>query len=160
MLKTTRQPVTPRSHCSSSAPFDPMNHQQHDPDQEQDPGNLNRHRGYPGQIQGSGNDSNHQEYQCVVQHIALLSIRRFSRITESSMDPQFTHLIFGRLFSRTLSRSPPQTSIISNPPHRAHAISPPLPPSQKPWVLFTCQLTIGQPYLGHTPMLDLWRDGN
>jgi hypothetical protein len=47
------------------------------------------------------------------------------------MDPQFTHLIFGRCFSRILSRSPPQTSITSNPSHRAHAISPPLPPSSK-----------------------------
>jgi hypothetical protein len=36
-----------------------MDRQQHDPDQEQNPGNLDRYRGYPGQIQDSGNKSNH-----------------------------------------------------------------------------------------------------
>jgi hypothetical protein len=36
-----------------------MDRQQHDPDQEQNPGNLDRHCGYPGQIQDSGNESNH-----------------------------------------------------------------------------------------------------
>src|ERR1041384_3872329 len=39
-----------------------VDHQQHDPDQEQDPGNLDRHRCYPCHIQSPGNQSNHQEY--------------------------------------------------------------------------------------------------
>jgi hypothetical protein len=39
-----------------------MDRQQHNADQEQNPGNLDRHRGHTGHIQGSGNDSHHQEY--------------------------------------------------------------------------------------------------
>jgi hypothetical protein len=35
-----------------------MDRQQHDPDQKQNPGNLDRHSGHSGQIQGTGNDSN------------------------------------------------------------------------------------------------------
>ena len=86
-------------------------------------------RGHPDYIQGSGNASNHQEHQCVVQHIVLLSLRRFARITESSMDPQFTHLthsILRSCFLRKLSTGPSQSSVTRNPPHRAHAISPPI----------------------------------
>ena len=86
-----------RESCRSGYPdgaiCEQMDRQQHDPDQEQNPRNLDRHGGHSGQIQGAGNDSNHQEHQCVVQHIELLSIRRFPQITESSMHPQSTYLI-------------------------------------------------------------------
>jgi hypothetical protein len=70
-----------------------MDRKQHDSDQKQNPGNLDRHSGHPGQIQGPGNDSNDQEHQCVVQHVELLSIKRIPRITESSMDLQFNTIV-------------------------------------------------------------------
>ena len=123
-----------------------MDRQQHDSDQEQNPGNLDCHRGYPGHIQCSGNDSNHQEHQCVVQHSVPLSIRRFPEITESSMDPQFTHLthfILRSRLSRTLATGSPHSSITRNPPHRAQAISPPLPLYSRAVDAVPCQTTIG-----------------
>jgi hypothetical protein len=39
-----------------------MDHDQHDSDQEENPGNLDRDRGHPGEIQGAGNQTDHQEY--------------------------------------------------------------------------------------------------
>jgi len=60
MRETTRHPVTPGSHRSSRAPCDPMNHQQHDPDEEQHPRNLHRDHRNPGEIQCAGDQTDDQ----------------------------------------------------------------------------------------------------
>jgi len=109
-----------RESCRSGYPdgaiCEQMDRQQHDPDQEQNPRNLDRHGGHSGQIQGAGNDSNHQEHQCVVQHIELLSIRRFRSIMESSMDTQFTYLTILSRLSQKLSTRLTQPSITRKAP--------------------------------------------
>ena len=51
-----------------------MDRNQHDPDQEQHPGNLDRNRGHPGEIQGAGNYTDHKEHQCILEHGSLLSM--------------------------------------------------------------------------------------
>jgi len=138
-----------------------MDRQQHDPDQKQNPRNLNCHCGHPRHIQGSSNDSNYQEHQRVVQHIMLLStVRRFSTITGSSMHPQFTHLIFWRSISRALSTKPLQRSLTRNPPHRAQAISPPIPLYSRAVDVFHIQVTNRTPSIANTAILGLWLNGN
>ena len=49
-------------HHPRGAPREHMDRDQDDSDQEQDPRNLDRDRGDPGEIQGAGNQADHQEH--------------------------------------------------------------------------------------------------
>jgi len=67
-----------RASCRSGYPDratrEQMDRQQHDPDQEQNPGNLDRHRVHSGQMQGAGNQADHQKHECLLEHGSLLSM--------------------------------------------------------------------------------------
>jgi len=51
-----------------------MDHDQHHSDHEQNPGNLDRDRCHPGEIQGTGDQTDHQKQECIVEHDLLLSM--------------------------------------------------------------------------------------
>ena len=73
------------------------------------------------------------------------------------MDPQFTHRIHSMLrscFSRKLVTEPSQSSITTNPPHRAHAISPPVPLSSRAVDVLHVSGDDQTPALNPTTMLD------
>jgi hypothetical protein len=77
MPEQVGQPDSPRSLNPSAAPREQMDHDQHDSDHEQNPGNLNRDRGHSGEIQGTGNQADHQKHECKVEQATpLYEIRR------------------------------------------------------------------------------------
>src|SRR5713101_5012477 len=77
-----------------------MDRDQDDPDQEQNPGNLDRDRGHPGEIQGAGNHADHQKHKCVVEHGSLLSME-FGRKLTSALEYGWRP---GRLHKQTMTQ--------------------------------------------------------
>jgi len=49
-----------------------MDDQDHDADQEQDPGDLRRHRRYAEEAQGAGDEPHDQKHKCIVEHRTVL----------------------------------------------------------------------------------------
>jgi hypothetical protein len=76
--KPVEQPDIPRSLNPSAAPCEQMDHDQHDSDHEQNPGNLDRYRCHPGEIQSTGNQADNQKHECKVEHgpTPLYEVRR------------------------------------------------------------------------------------